>query len=135
MREFNGMSAEEYFATTFLNKSRRNRLLMELTKPRRRYRGLDRFCHGTPDLIDLRKVLAYGPNLERKPEFEDFAMEHEEMVTILSPEPSVDLLELPFSEAVGVAVMCPDAVLIVGDGFSLIYGEAFGKRDKFLLTE
>ena len=135
MSTFNGMTAEEYFATTFLNRSRKNRLLSELTKPRKRYRGLDRFCHGTPDLIDLRKVLMYGPDLERRPDFETFVEEHEETVTILSPEPAADLLELPFSEAIRIAIMCPDAVIIVGDGFSLIYGEAFRNRDKFLLTE
>jgi hypothetical protein len=135
MSTFNGMTAEEYFATTFLNRSRKNRLLSELTKPRKRYRGLDRFCHNTPDLIDLRKVLMYGSDLERRPDFETFVEEHEETVTILSPEPAADLLELPFSEAIRIAIMCPDAVIIVGDGFSLIYGEAVRNRDKFLLTE
>ena len=135
MSEFNGMSAEEYFAKTFLNKARRDRLLAELTKPRKRYRGLDRFCHNTPDLIDLNKVLLYGENLERQPEFEKFVKEHPQDVTILSPEPAVDLLELPFVEAVRIAVMCPDAVIIVGDGFALIYGEVYRNRHKFLLTE
>ena len=89
------MTAEEYFATTFLNRSRKNRLLAELTKPRKRYRGLDRFCHGTPDLIDLRQVLMYGPDLERRPDFETFVKEHEETVTILSPEPAADLPQAP----------------------------------------
>ena len=128
-------SAEERFVGQFVRKRHRERLLHELTSPKKRYRGLDRFCHGTPDLIDLRKVLMYGPDLERRPDFETFVEEHEETVTILSPEPAADLLELPFSEAIRIAIMCPDAVIIVGDGFSLIYGEAVRNRDKFLLTE
>ncbi|MBP0969890.1 MAG: hypothetical protein J5744_07055 [Oscillospiraceae bacterium] len=128
-----GMSAEEYFAGTFLIAKRRDRLMSELTDPRKREKGLDRFCHKSAGLIDSSKVLMQGEDLERQPQFESFVKEHEQSVTILSPEPAIDLLQLPFSEAVRIAVMCPDAVIIVGDGFAVVYGEAYRSRDKFLL--
>ena len=135
MAEYNGMSAEEYFARTFLNKDRRDRILSELTKSRKRYRGLDRFCHNSADLIDPGKVLMQGEDLERRAEFEEFVRKHDTGCTILSPEPAADLLELPFSEAVRIAVMCPDAVIVVGNGFALVFGEVYRNRDKFLLTD
>ncbi len=135
MAEYNNMSAEEYFAMTFLNKDRRDRIISELTKPRKRYKGLDRFCHNSADLIDQRMVLMQGDDLERRAEFEDFVRKHDTGCTILSPEPAADLLELPFSEAVRISVMCPDAVIVVGDGYALVFGEVYRNRDKFLLTE
>ena len=135
MAEYNNMSAEEYFARTFLNRDRRDRILSELTKSRKRYRGLDRFCHNSADLIDPGKVLMQGEDLERRAEFEEFVRKHDTGCTILSPEPAADLLELPFSEAVRIAVMCPDAVIVVGNGFALVFGEVYRNRDKFLLTD
>lgn len=129
------IAPEEYFAKTFLRKERRDRLLSELTTPRKRSRGLDRFCHSSADLIDPERILMQGDDLERQPVFESFVKEHEEMVVLLSPEPTVDLLAMPFSEAVRIAVMSPDAVIIVGDGFSCVFSEVYKGRDKFLLIE
>ena len=130
-----GTSAEEYFALTFIRKERRDRILMELTKPKRRYKGLDRFCHQSGDLVDPGKILMQGEDLERREDFASFVKKHDETCALLSPEPAVDGLELPFDEAVRIAVMCPDAVIIVGSTFAVVYGESYRQREKFLLAE
>ena len=49
-------TAEERFVRSFIKKSRRDRLLLELTTPERRSKGLDRFCHQASELIDPSKV-------------------------------------------------------------------------------
>ncbi len=46
-------SAEERFIKNFIKKRYRERLLFELTTPKKRYDGLDRFCHQASELIDL----------------------------------------------------------------------------------
>ena len=45
-------TAERYFIQTFIRKSRRERLLFELTTATRRYDGLSRFCHQSRELLD-----------------------------------------------------------------------------------
>lgn len=108
---------------------------MELTTPRRRYRGLDRFCHSSGDLVDPGKIRMQGEELDRREDFRTFVEEHDEICTLLSPEPAMDGMEVPLDEAVRIAVMCPDAVIIVGSSFAVVYGESYRKREKYLLTE
>ena len=99
---------EEYFAAVYLRKDRRERLLHELTNPKKRDRGLDRFCHHA----------APGDCLA------------------LSPDPSLDGQTLPFPETAALAFCITDASILLGNGFALVTGEAEkGGRGHFLLVE
>ena len=64
--------SEERFVKTFVRKSRRDRLLYELSVPAKRIRALDRFCHGAADLIDPDRILFQGADLERTEAFLSF---------------------------------------------------------------
>ena len=45
-------------------------------------------------------------------------------------------LRLPLSDAVEAAIACFDAVLILGDGYAVVFGEVEMRgREKVLLTE
>ena len=49
-------STEERFVRSFIQKNRQDRLLHELTSPKKRYSGISRFCHSAVDLLDPRKI-------------------------------------------------------------------------------
>ncbi len=126
----------ERFVRSFIKKSRRERLLYELTTPEKRYRGLDRFCHQSKDLIDPKKVILSGDDMERSPEFLRFVREHDETCLVLSPDFYPNGRSMPLSDATEQALMCPDAVLVIGGTFAVIFGEAMkGGREKYLLSE
>ena len=60
--------AERFFVSTFIRKDRRERLLLQLTSPSRRYEGISRFCHQAADLIDPSRILLEGKDLRgRRP--------------------------------------------------------------------
>ena len=129
-------SAEEHFVKTFIKKNRRERLLSELKDQKKRYRGISRFCHTSEELLDPGKIIMSGKDMEHLPGFADFVSSHEEDCLLLSPYPFLDGEVLPLSEAAEQAVMCPDAVLILGSTFALVYGEPVkGGRDRYLLSE
>ena len=129
-------TTEERFARAYIRKSRRERVLYELTAPGKRARGLDRFCHGSPELIDPAKVLLAGGDLVRQPAFSRFVRDHAGDCDLLSPDPGLDGLRLSLEDAVNAAFFCLDAVIILGDGFAMVFGEAQkGGRDQFLLSE
>ena len=129
-------TAEERFVESFIRKNRRERLLSELKDQKKRYRGISRFCHGSEELLDPGKIIMSGKDMERLPGFGDFVSSHEEDCLLLSPYSFLDGEMLPLSEAVEQAVMCPDAVLILGSTFALVYGEPVkGGRDRYLLSE
>ena len=129
-------SIEAYFVETFIRKNRRDRIMLELTNPKKRYDGLDRFCHQAADLLDPEKVTMKANNLESLPGFVMFMKTHDEICTILSPNGNVDGQKLPFMEAVRQAILCQDAAIIVGNGFAAVFTEPMkGGHDKYLLTE
>ncbi len=129
-------SAEEHFVNTFIKKNRRERLLLELKDEKKRYRGISRFCHTSEDLLDQAKIIMSGKDMETLPGFADFIRQHDENCLVLSLFPFIDGEQLPLKEAVEQAVMCPDAVLILGSSFALVYGEPEkGGRDRYLLSE
>ena len=129
-------SAEERFARTYISKRMRERVLYELTTPKKRYDGLSRFCHQAKDLLDPSKILMEGEDLERRGDFIRFVREHDEVCRILSPDPFLDGQSLPFQSAVEQAVVGCDAALIVGEGFAVVFGESMkGGRGKYLLVE
>ncbi len=128
--------SEERFVRSFIKKSRRERLLHELTSPKKRYSGISRFCHNSGDLLDPRKILMEGEDLDRSAEFLNFVKEHEESCFLMSPDSFVDGKWLPFAEAVEQAVLCPDAVVIIGCNFAVVFSEpGKGGRGKYLLTD
>ena len=129
-------SAEEHFVNAFIKKERRERLLSELQNEKKRYSGLSRFCHNAEDLLDPGMIIMSGKDMERLPGFADFLEKHEETCLVMSPFSFLDGERLPIKEAVEQAVMCPDAVLILGSTFAVVYGEPEkGGRDRYLLSE
>ena len=128
-------SAEERFVNRYIRKNRRERMLFELTTPAKRFEGLDRFCHHSEELLDPARILMKGEDLERSAGFVEFMRSHAGKCRILSPDYSLDGLELPLKEAMEKAVSCFDAVVIVGDGFAVVFGEVMkGGRGKYLLV-
>ena len=129
-------SIEQHFVQAFIRKNRRERLLHELTTPGKRYDGIERFCHQAKALIDPDRIVMEGEDLERRPQFERFVREHGELCYVLSNDFYTGEKFVPLEEAVGLAVMCPDAVLILGSSFAVVFGESMkGGRGKFLLSE
>ena len=127
---------EQRFVQMFVRKSRRKRLLHELTTPEKRYDGVSRFCHQAEELIDPSKIVMEGDGMTRRPEFERFIKQHDEICFVMSPDSFVDEQQLPLKDAVREAVLCPDAVLIVGSTFAVVFGEPMkGGRGVFLLSE
>ena len=77
-----------------------------------------------------------GEDLDRRPEFERFIRQHDELVLVLSPDFYMDEQFLPLKDAVHQAVISLDAVLIVGSTFAIVFGEPMkGGRGKFLMSE
>ena len=127
---------EQRFVQMFVRKSRRKRLLHELTTPEKRYGGVSRFCHQAEELIDPSKIVMEGDGMTCRPEFERFIKQHDEICFVMSPDSFVDEQQLPLKDAVREAVLCPDAVLIVGSTFAVVFGEPMkGGRGAFLLSE
>ena len=127
-------SAEERFVRQFVRKRHRERLLHELTSPKKRYRGLDRFCHGAYELVDPALVVMEGEDLERSAAFAQFAQANSELCDVLSPDPNLDGLRLPLAEAAALSAMGTDAAIVLGGDFAVVFGEAErGGRTKLLL--
>lgn len=127
---------ERRFVEAFVRENRRERLLHELTAPKKRYRALSRFCHQAEELLDPDRIVMAGEDLERREEFQAFVRAHDAPCRVLSPELGGEPLRLPLSEAAAYAAFSADAVLILGDGFAVVFGEAMkGGRDKYLLVE
>ena len=126
---------EESFVNSFIVKSRRERLLYELSTPKKRYDGISRFCHQAGDFIDSAAVLMSGDDIDRRAEFRTFVKEHDNLCSVLSPLFDEDLI-LSLKDAVDLAVMGTDAYVIIGDGFAVVFGEAMKDgRDKYLLAK
>ena len=128
-------STEERFVNRYIRKNRRERMLFELTTSAKRFEGLDRFCHHASELLDPARIKMEGEDLERTADFLEFMRSHAGKCSILSPDYSLDGQKLPFKEAMEKAVSCFDAVIIVGDGFAVVFGEVMkGGRGKYLLV-
>jgi hypothetical protein len=129
-------SNERHFVQAFIRKNRRDRLLYELTTPEKRYEGVSRFCHRAKDLLEPSKIIMEGEDINRRPEFEQFVRQHDEICFVLSPDFYMDEQFLPFRDAVDQAIICLDAILIIGSSFAVVFGEPMkGGRGKFLLSE
>lgn len=127
-------TAEARFVAVYIRKERRDRLLHELTDPKKRGRGLDRFCHHAAELIDPARIVLQGDDLARQEAFQQFLAAHRETCLALSPDPGLDGETLPFPEAAALAFAVTDASILLGDGFALITGEAEkGGRAHYLL--
>ena len=128
-------TAEERFVNSFIRKERRRRLLYELGSPKKRYAAVDRFCHQAPELLDPAKIVLQGEDLERRAEFRTFLREQEGPCLMLAPAfPEGQTLLL--SRAVEEALFYPDAAVIIGAGFAIVFGEPMpGGRGKYLLAE
>lgn len=128
---------EQAFAETYVRKDRRERLLHELSNPRKRSRGLDRFCHGAAELLDPARITLAGPGLEHDAAFSAFVdARAAETCRIFSPDGGIDGLELPLAEAVERCVACLDASIIMGGSFAIVRAEAWkGGTDMWLLEQ
>lgn len=127
--------AERRFVGAFVREDRRERLLYELTTPKKRSAGLSRFCHRADEFLDAAKVRLKGGDLDRQPAFQRFVLQHDELCYVLSADFWLDE-HLPLREAVVRAALCADAVLILGSTFAVVFTEVMkGGRDKYLLCE
>ena len=127
---------EQHFVQSFIKKNRRERLLYELSTPEKRYDGVSRFCHQAKELLEPSKIMMEGEDLDRRPEFDCFVRQHDEICFVLSPDFYTDEQFLPLRDAVQKAIICPDAVIIMGSTFAVIFGEPMkGGRGKYLLSE
>ena len=128
-------TAEARFAANYIRKEKRDRLLYELTNPRKRYRGLDRFCHHAGELIDPARSALQGDDLQRQEAFRRFMAAHPGACLALSPDPALDGQRLPLAEAAALAFCITDASILLGEGYALVTGEAVkGGREHYLLT-
>ena len=128
-------SAETYFVESYIKKDRQKRMLYELTTPKKRYEGLDRFCHNSSKLIDHNKVILEGDDLERQPEFFNFIKKHRENCLILSPDSFIDGSVMTLPLALKAAADSFDAVIVLGYDYCLVYGEVEkGGREKYLMV-
>ena len=129
-------TAEARFVQNFIRKARRERLRHELATPEKRYEGISRFCHHARDLLEPSRILMEGEDLDRRAEFLRFMRAHDELCLVLTPGMSAQRLTLPLREAVAMAAAEPDAAVIIGSSFAVVFGEpAKGGRGKFLLSE
>ncbi len=129
-------SNERHFVQSFIRKTRRDRLLYELTSPEKRYDGVGRFCHQAKELLEPSRIIMEGEDLDRRPEFERFVQQHDEICFVLSPDFYMDEQFLPLRDAVHKAMISLDAVLIMGSTFAVVFGEPMkGGRGKYLLSE
>ena len=129
-------SQEAHFVRSFIRKNRQDRLLHELTAPEKRYDGVSRFCHRARDFLDPAKIVMEGEDLDRRPEFERFVQQHDELCFVLSLDFWMDEQFLPLKDAVDRAIVSLDAVVILGSTFAVVFGEPMkGGRGKFLLSE
>ena len=129
-------SYEQHFVRSFIRKERRERLLFELTTPKKRYDGVSRFCHQAGEFLDPAKIVMSGEDLDREAAFAKFVQAHDELCLVLSPDFFTDEQFLPLKDAVRQAVMCFDAVLIIGSTFAVVFGEVMkGGRGKYLLSD
>lgn len=127
-------SPEARFAADYIRREKRERLLHELTDPKKRDRGLDRFCHHAGELIDPRKIALQGDDLARQPAFQAFVAAHPGPCALLSPDPWLDGQTLPLTQAAELAFCSADASILLGEGFALVNGEAVkGGREHYLL--
>ena len=127
-------SAEARFVAGYIRKEKKERLLHELTNPKKRYRGLDRFCHHAGELVDPARIALQGDDLNRQPAFQRFVAAHPGDCALLSPDPWLDGQTLPLPEAAALAFASADASILLGDGFSIVTGEAEkGSREHYLL--
>ncbi|MBR4896096.1 MAG: hypothetical protein IKZ41_06690 [Clostridia bacterium] len=123
------------FVETFLRREKRDRMRYLLGNPRKRRAGLDRFCHETMDLIDREKILLEGADLERRDEFRRFLAAHGAPVIVFSPDAYPEGERMSVRDALAFALTGLDAVLILGEGYAVIFGEPMkGGRDKVLLA-
>ena len=126
---------EERFVRAFVKKGYRERLLHELTSPKKRTRGLSRFCHQMGELLDPARIALQGGDLERQPSFRTFLAARRESCVLLSPDGAFDGLTLPAEKAADAAFFAPDAVIVLGGDFAVVCGEPMkGGREKALLT-
>ena len=129
-------SNEQHFVQSFIRKDLRERLLYELTTPEKRYDGVSRFGHQAKELLEPSKIIMEGEDLDRRPEFERFMQQHDEICFVLSPDFYTDEQFLPLRDAVRKSIISLDAVLIMGGTFAVVFGEPMkGGREKFLLSE
>ena len=126
---------EKEFVQTYIVKNRRERLLYELTSDKKRYQGLDRFCHECDELLDPKKIVLKGNDIRREKDFLKYTKGHDETCIILSPDPSLDGLKMTLNEALEINKQCLDASIILGKGLCVVRSEAMKHTDEYLLLE
>lgn len=123
---------EEYFIRTFVRKERRERLLSEFSDTKKRSRGLDRFCHTSSSLLNSAHIKATGIQDVKREALSSGSM----TVAVISPFSGLDEQVMRLKDAIEEAERCPDAAILIGDGYAAVFGEPMkGPREVFWLAE
>ena len=134
MKELSVREAEQILIDRYIRPARKERLAYELSNEKKRYRALDRFCHGAQDLIDRRTIVMSGTGLLERSAFQKYIAARKGSGMILSPDPSIDGLSLPVTEGVNACMICLDAAVFVTEQFALVKEEAMkGGTGAYLL--
>lgn len=126
---------ETLFVKQFIIKDRRDRLLHELTHPKKRQNALSRFCHSTEDMIDARTVFQCGTDVSRETIIK-FLCENNSGNTcyVMAYLPELDGVECSIEEAVNKVIGNGMAAIILADCAAFIETEqAQGAAIKYLL--
>ncbi len=126
---------EKDFVQNYIVKNRRERLLYELTTEKKRYQGLDRFCHECDTLLDPKKIVLKGNDVRREKDFGKYVKGHDETCIILSPDPSLDSLKMSLNDALETIKYSLDASIVLGKGICIVRSEAMKQTDEYLLLE
>lgn len=103
---------EENFINKFIVKSRRQRILYELSNKKKRTEGVWRFCHGTSELVIDSKIIYEGNSISNK-EISLLIKKYtkEEQCYIISGDSDTD----------GKFMNCDEAIdCIIGNGMAAI---------------
>ncbi len=127
---------EENFVRKFIRKDRRDRLIHELTDPKKRKRGFNRFCHQAKELLDQRKIILQGKNIEGDQRFSDFVSRCEGPCKAVTADLYLEKEYPSLKDALSESEMCGDAFVIMGKDIAIVFNEPMkGGADKYLLTD
>ncbi|MBQ1483142.1 MAG: hypothetical protein IIZ28_06180 [Erysipelotrichaceae bacterium] len=126
---------QEAFILSYVRKQRRERLSYELNSDKKRYEGLERFCHQAEDLLDPCRIILSGTDLFKRKEFLTFIEKHrKEDCFLLSPDAAFDQKEGKLEDVMEELFYCMDACMLIGKDFAYVRQEAMkGGTLQFLL--
>ena len=126
---------QEAFVSAYVRKQRRERLSYELSSDKKRYEGLERFCHQAEDLLDPSGIVLSGTDLLKRKEFISFVEKNKSASCfLLSPDAAFDQKEGKLADVMEELFYCLDACIVIAGDFAYVRQEAMkGGTLQFLL--